>query len=122
MIRSFGIARCSDGLRSGAAKTRSTDSAKLAIDRKRGLRAGGIAHLGKERERGGLAVEEANAAKNRDDGKRKPRSNVAEDDQEDDKVGIRGAKSWWMRSGGVVVISIQALRSRRPTSIAARIS
>jgi branched-chain amino acid transport system substrate-binding protein len=49
---------------------------------------GGIAHLGKDNENGArLAVEEANAAKIRIDGKETAFELLAEDDQEDAKVG-----------------------------------
>ena len=49
---------------------------------------GGIAHLGKDNENGArLAVEEANAAKIRIDGKEAVFELLAEDDQEDAKVG-----------------------------------
>src|SRR5436189_373202 len=49
---------------------------------------GGIAHLGKDNENGArLAVEEANAAKIRIDGKEAVFQLLAEDDQEDAKVG-----------------------------------
>src|SRR5438552_3678846 len=49
---------------------------------------GGIAHLGKDNENGArLAVEEANAARTRIDGKEAVFQLLAEDDQEDAKVG-----------------------------------
>ena len=49
---------------------------------------GGIAHLGKDNENGArLAVEEANAARIRIDGKEAVFELLAEDDQEDAKVG-----------------------------------
>jgi len=54
---------------------------------------GGIAHLGKDNENGArLAIEEANAAKIRIDGKEARFSLVAEDDQADPKVGTTVAQ------------------------------
>ena len=54
---------------------------------------GGIAHLGKDNENGArLAVEEANAAKIKIDGKDVKFTLVAEDDQADPKVGTTGAQ------------------------------
>jgi branched-chain amino acid transport system substrate-binding protein len=54
---------------------------------------GGIAHLGKDNENGArLAIEEANAAKIRIDGKDAKFSLVAEDDQADPKVGTTVAQ------------------------------
>ncbi len=54
---------------------------------------GGIAHLGKDNENGArLAVEEANAAKIRIDGKEVKFAFVAEDDQADPKVGATVAQ------------------------------
>jgi branched-chain amino acid transport system substrate-binding protein len=54
---------------------------------------GGIAHLGKDNENGArLAIEEANAAKTKIDGKEVKFSLVAEDDQADPKVGTTVAQ------------------------------
>ena len=85
---------------------------------------GGIAHLGKDNENGArLAVEEAKAEKIRIGGKEAVFEFLAEDDQEDAKVGNTVAQKLWTRkSPASSGTSIRAPRFRRPTSTAARIS
>ena len=59
---------------------------------------GGIAHLGKDNENGArLAVEEANAAKIKIDGKDVKFTLVAEDDQADPRSAPRSRRSWSTR-------------------------
>src|SRR6266446_9479920 len=90
------VALAGCGEQKPAAKAEAKPAAPSALEVKIGHvgpLTGGIAHLGKDNENGArLAVEEANAARTRIDGKDVKFALVAEDDQEDPKVGATVAQ------------------------------
>src|SRR6267142_1118058 len=90
------VALAGCGEQKPAAKAEAKPAAPSALEVKIGHvgpLTGGIAHLGKDNENGArLAVEEANAARTRIDGKEVKFTFVAEDDQADPKVGTTVAQ------------------------------
>src|SRR5947209_6694018 len=81
-----------DAKKSDAGKAATASAAEVKIGHV-GPLTGGIAHLGKDNENGArLAVEEANAARTRIDGKEVKFTFVAEDDQADPKTGTTVAQ------------------------------
>src|SRR6266446_9097663 len=94
MAAAVALAAC--GEQKPAAKAEAKPAAPSALEVKIGHvgpLTGGIAHLGKDNENGArLAVEEANAARTRIDGKEVKFTFVAEDDQADPKTGTTVAQ------------------------------
>src|SRR6201993_2589908 len=80
------------GKKEGAAPSAASQTLEIKIGHVAPL-TGGIAHLGKDNENGArLAIEEANAAKLKIDGKEAKFTLLAEDDQADPKVGTTVAQ------------------------------
>src|SRR3989454_4788531 len=93
LAAALAIAGCSkEAPKTDAGKAASASAAEVKIGHV-GPLTGGIAHLGKDNENGArLAVEQANAARTRIDGKEVKFTFVAEDDQADPKTGTTVAQ------------------------------